>query len=92
MAGRLLKVILAGVSEYEGEVIRERIKAGIAKAKAQGKRWGGRQVGHRTRLTGKKLTAVDALLKEGTAKAEIARQLNISERSVYRAVELIARS
>ena len=88
-AGRLVRGVLAQVAAYEREVISERIAAGIAKAKADGKRWGGRKKGQRTRLTNKRLDAVQALLTAGTKKAEIARQLGISERSVYRAVELL---
>lgn len=88
-AGRLVRGVLAQVAAYEREVISDRIRAGIAKAKAEGKRWGGRKKGQRTRLTDKRLDAVQALLAAGTKKAEIARQLGISERSVYRAVELL---
>ena len=40
-AGRLMLVVLAGVSQYETEVRKERQLAGIAKAKADGKKWGG---------------------------------------------------
>ena len=87
-SGRLFRTILAGFAEYEHEVISERIKAGVVKAKKKGKKWGGRKKGYRTRLTREKLKAVRVLLKSGTRKAAIARQLNISERSVYRALEL----
>ena len=87
-SGRLFRTILAGFAEYEHEVISERIKAGVVKAKKKGKKWGGRKKGYRTRLTRGKLKAVRVLLKSGTRKAAIARQLNISERSVYRALEL----
>ena len=73
-------------------MISDRIRSGIAKAKAEGKRWGGRREGQRTRLTDKRLAAIQALLAAGTKKAEIARQLGISERSVYRAVELLSGS
>jgi DNA invertase Pin-like site-specific DNA recombinase len=90
-AGRLVRGVLAQVAAYEREVISERIRAGVAKAKADGKRWGGRKKGQRTRLTDKRLDAVQALLAAGTKKAEIARQLGISERSVYRAIDLLGR-
>ncbi len=87
-AGRLVRGVLAQVAAYEREVISERIRAGVAKAKAEGKRWGGRKPGQRTRLTDEKLSAMQALLGSGAKKAAIARQLGISERSVYRAIEL----
>ena len=59
---------------------REAQRAGIARAAAEG------------RYKGRKPTAmakadeVKALLAEGVSKVEIARRLDISERSVYRAV------
>lgn len=85
-AGRMFRHMLVGFAEYEREVISERIRAGIAKAKADGKHWGGRKKGQRTRLTEKKVHSIRALLDVGVKKAEIARQLGLSERSVYRAV------
>ncbi len=85
-AGRMFRHMLIGFAEYEREVISERIRAGIAKAKADGKRWGGRKLGQRTRLTEKKVHSIHVLLANGATKAEIARQLGISERSVYRAL------
>ena len=43
--------VLASVAAYETEVRKERRLAGIAKAKADGKSWGGRKTGTRIRLT-----------------------------------------
>ena len=40
-SGDLLKVVLAGVSEFERKTINERIKAALARAKANGKKLGG---------------------------------------------------
>ena len=89
-AGRLVRGVLAQVAAYEHEVISERVRAGIAKAKSEGKHWGGRKASQRTRLTPKKLNAVSKLLRDDdSSKAEIARQLGISERSVYRAVQVL---
>ena len=88
-AGKLLRTMLAGFAEYEREVLSERIKAGISKAKAAGKHWGGRTAGHRTRLTPERLRSIGALLAAGKQKAQIARELGISERSVYRGIELV---
>ncbi len=87
--GRLMRTILAGFAEYEREVISERILAGITKAKAQGKRWGGKKPGQRYRLTREKLGALRDLLASGKKKAVIARQLGISRSSVYRAAGLL---
>lgn len=82
----LVHGVLAQVAAYEHEVISERFRAGVAMAKAAGKRWGGRKQGQRTRLTEKQVQSIKALLSAGTNKAEIARQLGISERSVYMAI------
>ena len=53
-AGRLMAGVLASVAAYETEVRKERQLAGIAKAKADGKSWGGRKAGTRIRLTEEK--------------------------------------
>ena len=43
-AGRLMANVLASVAQYETEVRGERVRAGIERAKAVGKRWGGSKV------------------------------------------------
>lgn len=86
-AGRLMLVVLAGVSQYETEVRRERQLAGIAKAKAEGKRWGGRKPGTRIRLTQEKEALIRQLHAEGKAVAAIARLVGLSRKSVYKALE-----
>ena len=88
-AGRLLRTMLAGFAEYEREIIGERITAGVRRAKAAGKRWGGRKEGNRYKLTDEKLEAVRGLLAAGKKKAAIARQLGISRNSVYRAAAIL---
>lgn len=87
-AGRLFRTILAGFAEYERELIGERVRAGQARARAKGKRWGGRKPGTRPKLTPKVVRSVKALVKDGTPKAEVARQLGIDRKSVYAALEL----
>lgn len=86
--GRLLRTILAGFAEYEREVISERIRAGIAKARSAGKKWGGRQRGYRPQLSPARVQAIRALSSAGTSKCEIARQLRVSRSSVYEALRL----
>ena len=44
--GRMMATVIAGIAEFERELIQERIRSGIAAAKARGKRLG-RQPGHR---------------------------------------------
>ncbi len=88
-AGRMFRTLLVAFSEYEREIISERTRAGIAKAKAEGKTWGGRKKGARFVLTPKKVETIKTLAEAGTSKTEIARQLGISRRSVYRAIDLL---
>ena len=59
--GRMMATMLAGIAEFERELIQERIRSGIAAAKARGKRLG-RQPGQRPksdRLAPKVLALVD---------------------------------
>lgn len=50
-AGRLMANVLASVAAYENEVRSERILAGQAVARANGKRWGGSQKGRHITVT-----------------------------------------
>jgi DNA invertase Pin-like site-specific DNA recombinase len=86
-AGRLMAGVLASVAAYETEVRRERQLAGIAKAKAEGKRWGGRKVGTRISLTMEKEALIRQLHAQGQAIAAIARLVGLSRKSVYKALE-----
>jgi DNA invertase Pin-like site-specific DNA recombinase len=88
-SGRLFRTIIAGFAEYEREVISDRIRSGIVRARAKGKRWGGKKAGQRYRLTKEKLAAARDLLAAGKRKAAIARQLGLSRSSVYRAAEIL---
>jgi DNA invertase Pin-like site-specific DNA recombinase len=85
-AGRLMAGVLASVAAYETEVRKERQLAGIAKAKADGKTWGGRRVGTRVRLTEEKEALIRQLHAEGKAVAAIARLVHLTRRTVYKAL------
>jgi DNA invertase Pin-like site-specific DNA recombinase len=50
-AGRLMANVLASVAQYETELRGERVAAGQAVARAQGKRWGGSKPGERKKVT-----------------------------------------
>lgn len=82
-AGRLVADVIASVAQYETEVRRERVAAGIAAAKASGKRWGGRKPGQRYKVDQEKERAIRRMLEAGATKAEIARQLGIARCTVY---------
>jgi len=76
--GKLMLNVLGAVAQFEREIMLERQKEGIAKAKAEG-RYKGRKPTARM-----KAREVRELLSEGVTKREIAQRLGISERSVYR--------
>jgi DNA invertase Pin-like site-specific DNA recombinase len=86
-AGRLMAGVLASVAAYETEVRKERQLAGIAKAKAEGKTWGGRRPGTRIKLTEEKETLIRQLHAEGKAVAAIARMVGLTRKTVYKAIE-----
>lgn len=85
-AGRLMAGVLASVAAYETEVRKERQLAGIARAKADGKKWGGRKTGTRVRLTEEKEELIRRLHGEGKAVAAIARVVGLTRVTVYKAL------
>jgi len=85
-AGRLMAHVLASVAAYETEVRQERQLAGIAAAKEAGKTWGGRKPGTRIKLTEEKQDAARKMAEEGKPVAEIARVLDVTRQTVYRAL------
>ena len=70
--------LLGGIAQFEREIMLERQREGIAKAKAAGK-YKGRKPTARA-----KADEVLALKAEGVGPAEIARRLGIGRASVYR--------
>ncbi len=85
-AGRLMAGVLASVAAYETEVRKERQLAGIARAKADGKTWGGRKAGTRVQLTAEKEAVIRQLHGEGKAVASIARMVGLTRKTIYRAL------
>jgi len=83
---KLILTVLAGVATFEREIMLERQREGIAKAKAQGK-YRGRQP---TALA--KAEEVRALSASGMGPLEIARNLGIGRTSVYRILEAAGES
>jgi DNA invertase Pin-like site-specific DNA recombinase len=79
--GRMMMTIVGAIAQFEREMMLERQREGIAKAKADGK-YKGRKATARAK-TGK----VCQLREQGIRPVEIARQLGISRASVYRCLE-----
>lgn len=76
--GRAMAGLLSVFAEFEHEILRERIRAGIVEARLKGKRFG------RPLTAGKKAGQIRKLHRSGVSKAEIARRLNIGRTSVRR--------
>ena len=76
--GRLMLTVLGGIAQFEREIMLERQREGIAKAKAEGK-YKGRKPTARA-----KAKEMRRLSDEGRTRKEIAQELRVSERSVYR--------
>jgi len=72
--------MLGTIAQFERELMLERQREGVAKAKAEGK-YKGRAPAARA-----KAPEVRQLHKEGVRPTEIARRLRISRASVYRVV------
>ncbi|MDB5392497.1 MAG: integration/recombination/inversion protein [Rhodospirillales bacterium] len=78
--GRMNATIIAGIAEFERELIQERIRSGLALAKARGKRLG-RQPGKRPK-SDRLAPRVLAPVAEGLSYRWIARDLSLSKSSV----------
>lgn len=79
--GRAMTGMLGVFAEFEREILRERIKAGIRAAKLQGRAHG------RPVSAGLKIKQVKKLYRMRYSKSEIARRLKISRTSVRRLLE-----
>lgn len=77
--GKILVTVLGMVAEMEREFIRERQRAGIEEAKAKGV--------YKGRKPSVPVERIRELSAEGLGATAIAKQLNVSRMSVYRALE-----
>jgi len=78
--GRMMATMLAGISEFERDLLRDRVRSGLEAAKARGELLG-RQPGQRPksdRLAPKVLALVDA----GRSYRLIGRELGLSKNTV----------
>ncbi len=79
--GRLVFHMAAAFAQFERDLIRERAKAGLAAARAKGRR-GGRP----TVMTPERLKAAKAMQAQGATFAEIGRTLGVSRSTISRAL------
>src|ERR1700686_5258279 len=77
-AGRAMAALLAVFAEFEREILRERVRAGLAHARRNGKKLG------RPITAAAKAGEVRALRRAGISNAEIGRRLQIGRTSVRR--------
>ncbi len=86
--GRLTRNVLASVAQFETEVRRERQMAGIAAAKAAGKKIGGGKAGRRVKVTVEKEAAVKQLYAAREPIKSIAQAVGLTRQTVYRVLGL----
>jgi DNA invertase Pin-like site-specific DNA recombinase len=77
-AGRAMAALLAVFAEFERDILRERVRAGLAHARQNGQKLG------RPITAGLHADRVRKLHRAGVSKAEIARQLQLGRTSVRR--------
>ena len=78
--GRMMATMLAGIAEFERELTAERIRSGIAAAKARGKRLG-RQLGQRPK-SDRLAPKVVALIAQGRSYRLVGREVWLSKNTV----------
>ena len=77
-SGRALAGMLAVFAEFERDILRDRVKAGIAQARQEGRPHG------RPKTAANLVPEMKRLRKEGVSKREIAKRLAVSRTSVIR--------
>lgn len=78
--GRAMAGLLSVFAQFEHDLLRERVRAGLAEAKLKGKRLG------RPRTMDAHAGRIRKLHRAGISKAEIARRLNLPRTSVRRLI------
>jgi DNA invertase Pin-like site-specific DNA recombinase len=82
-AGRLVFHVFGALAEFERELIRERVAAGLAAARARGRK-GGRP----RKLDGRKVALARSMLKDPNSNvSEVARTLGVDRTTLYRALK-----
>jgi DNA invertase Pin-like site-specific DNA recombinase len=79
--GRAMAGLLAVFAQFEREILRERVRAGLAHARQNGKRLG------RPQTAALQTSQVRKLYRAGISKSEISRRLEIGRTSVRRILE-----
>ena len=78
--GRLIAHLMASIAEFERDLVRERVRSGVAAAKARGQKFG-RQLGQRVKAD-KLAPKVLQMVNDGYSYRKIADSLNLSKTTV----------
>jgi DNA invertase Pin-like site-specific DNA recombinase len=82
-AGRLMANVLASVAQYDNEVRSERVLAGQAKARKEGKRWGGSKLGTRKKVSPLTEKTIRRMKADGESIVAIANTVGLSRPTIY---------
>lgn len=82
--GKMTMGVLSAVAEFERDLLIERTRAGLERAKAEGKR-----LGRKPCLNPKQCLAVREALNEGKTMSEVAREFQVSRQTIMRVREKI---
>jgi putative DNA-invertase from lambdoid prophage Rac len=85
--GRLLLNLLASLAEFELELIRERVKAGMERARRQGRRIGRPRVIDRRGFQSRFGAILERLLKGDISRRQAAKELNIGYATLKRLLD-----
>ena len=83
--GRLMLHLLGAFAEFEKEIIRERVKAGVAHAKAKGKR-----LGRCPLLDARLLRTVADMRGKGMSIRQISAEVRVSKSLVHKSLQILA--
>ncbi len=84
--GRLIAALMASLAEFEKDLIRERVKSGIAAAKAKGHKFG-RSPGQMGKAVLAKKESVIALAAQGASYRAIAKELKLDKDTVAKIIQ-----
>lgn len=84
--GKLFASLMAALAEFERDLLRERVRSGIAAARARGVKFG-RQQGQRVKADRYRARVLQ-LQTEGKSYREIARELKLSKNTVMNIVQM----
>jgi DNA invertase Pin-like site-specific DNA recombinase len=89
--GRMMATVIAGVAQFERELIQERIKSGMAAAKARGRKLG-RQPGQRPKSSRLATKVISMVKEEKLSYRIVAKRLDLSKNTVLEIMKQYRRS